>query len=123
MDLATLFKDYGIGVMATASADGIVNTAVYARPRVIDENTLVWGMTEGNSFRNISKNPHASYLFKTAAPGFTGVRIALELIRTEESGEMLESIKKNTREVVGPGAGLAVTHAAWFRIVSTRTLV
>jgi len=123
MKLATIFKDYGVGVMATASVDGSVNTAIYARPHVIDENTLVWGMTEGNSFRNISENPHASYLFKTASPGFSGVRIALELIRTEESGDMLESIKANTSEVVGPGAGLAVTHAAWFRIIATRTLI
>ena len=123
MNLAAIFKEYGLGVMATASADGSVNTAVYARPHVIDESTLVWGMTEGNTFRNIKENPHASFLFKAAGPGFSGVRIALELIRTEESGEMLAAIKKNTSEVVGPGAGLAVTHAAWFRIVATRGLI
>ena len=123
MNLAAIFKDNGIGVIATASADGSVNTAVYARPHVIDENTLVWGMTEGRTFRNISENPHASYLFKSAGPGFSGVRLALELVRTEESGEMLEIIKKNTSEVVGPGAGLAVTHAAWFRVVGTRALI
>jgi hypothetical protein len=108
MNLSGMFKEYGVGVMATASAAGYVNTAVYARPRVIDESTLVWGMTEGRTFRNIKENPHASFLFKTAAPGFSGVRIDLELIRTEDSGEMLEAIKKNTSEVVGPGAGLAV---------------
>jgi len=123
MNLSELFKNYGIGVMATASADGVVNTAVYARPRVMDDETLVWGMTEGRSFRNIAANPHAAYLFKSSAPGFSGVRLALKLIRTEESGDMLESIKKNTSEVVGPGAGLAVTHAVWFRIVEKRALV
>jgi len=123
MNLSEIFKDYGLGVMATASADGSVNTAVYARPHVIDATTLVWGMTEGKTFQNIKENPHASFLFKAAGPGFSGVRIALELIRTEESGEMLETIKKNTSEVVGPGAGLAVTHAAWFRIVATRGLI
>lgn len=123
MNLTELFKEYGIGVMATASAAGRVNTAVYSRPRVIDESTLVWGMTDGQTFRNIKENPHASFLFKTAAPGYSGVRINLELIRTEESGDILEAIKKNTSEVVGPGSGLAVTHAAWFRIVSTRALI
>jgi hypothetical protein len=123
MELSTLFHTYGLGVMATAGADGSVNTAVYARPHVIDDTTLVWGMTEGRTFRNISRNPHASYLFRDAGPGFRGVRLALELLRTEEDGEMLAELRKNTDEIVGPGAGSAVTHAAWFRIVEIRPLV
>ena len=46
MKLSELFSNPGLGVMATAAADGSVNTAVYARPHVIDEATLVWGMTD-----------------------------------------------------------------------------
>lgn len=123
MDLMELFKTDGIGVIATAAADGRVNTAVYARPRVIDAKTLVWGMTDGRTFRNIRENPHAAYLFKTSSPGFSGVRIALELIRSEESGDMLAAIKKSASEVVSPGAGIAVTHAVWFKVIETRTLI
>ena len=123
MNLSELFQNNGLGVMATAGADGSVNTAVYGRPHVIDEVTLVWGMTDGRSFRNVSENPHASYLFKETAPGFSGVRLMLELIRTEEGGEMLASIKKNTDRVVGPGTGNAVTHASWFKVVEVRPLI
>ena len=36
MKLAELFANDGLGIMATAGADGGVNTAVYARPHVID---------------------------------------------------------------------------------------
>jgi general stress protein 26 len=121
--LEELFRNYGIGVMATANNAGSVNTAVYARPHVIDDTTLVWGMTNGRTFRNISENPQASFLFRESVPGFRGVRIALELLRTEDSGEMLDTIKKNTNEVVGPGAGSAVTHAAWFKINEIRALI
>ena len=123
MKLSELFINPGLGVMATAAADGSVNTAVYARPHVIDETTLVWGMTDRRSFGNISQNPRASFLFKTAAPGFSGVRLALELIRTEEDGELLAEIRKNTDEIVGPGAGAAVTHAVWFKVVEVRSLI
>ena len=123
MNLSTLFRNQGIGVMATADVFGRVNTAIYARPHVIDETTLVWGMTEGRTFGNISENPHASYLFKELGFGFSGVRIALELIRTEEGGELLEEIQQSTDTVVGPGAGRAVTHAAWFRVVEVRPLI
>lgn len=57
MDLIELFQNPGLGVMATASKDGSVNIAVYARPHVIDQHTLVWGMTGGRTYRNIIENP------------------------------------------------------------------
>ena len=123
MNLKEIFKHYGIGIMATANSAGSVNTAVYARPHVIDDQTLVWGMTDKRTFRNIAENPHASYLFREAGSGFRGVRIELELIRTEDDGEMLAAIQKNTSEIVGPGAGQDVTHAVWFKIVEIRALI
>jgi general stress protein 26 len=123
MDLSELFKGNGFGVMATSGADGGVNTAVYARPHVVNGTTLVWGMTDGRTFHNIRENPHASFLFKTSLPGYIGVRVALELIRTEEVGDMLAEIKKSASEVVAPGAGMKVTHAAWFKVVETRALI
>lgn len=123
MNLDELFSRDGLGVMATAGADGSVNTAVYARPHVIDDSTLVWGMTDGRTFGNISRNSRASYLFKASGPGFQGVRLALALIRTEEEGEMLTLIRQRTSEVVGPGAASAVTHAAWFKVLEVRSLI
>lgn len=123
MNLAELFQKPGLGIFATAGADGSVNNAIYARPRVIDEKTLVWGMTDGRSYRNVSMNRHAAFLFKEDGPGFRGVRLGLERLKVEEEGEMLAAIKENTSEVVGPGAGRAVTHAVWFRVVEVRSLV
>lgn len=123
MELSELFQKPGLGVMASASKDGHVNTAVYARPHLIDQLTLVWGMTEGRTYRNISENPQASFLFKTEGPGFRGVRLSLKMIRSEEDGEMLACIKKNTEKVVGIGAGDEVTHAVWFRVVEVRKLI
>lgn len=123
MKLSDLFTNAGLGVMSTSSSDGKVNSAIYARPHVIDETTLVWGMTDKRTYQNLTRNRHAAYLFKTSSHGFCGVRLALELIRTEESGELLETIKKNTDVIVGPGAGAAVTHAAWFKVVEVRPLI
>ena len=123
MELSAVLQDYGIGVMATADGEGNVNTAIYARPHIVDANTLVWGMTDGRSFRNLKQNPRAAYLLKQSGPGFRGLRLALELLRTEDAGEMLEEIRRRANEVVGPGAGKAVTHAAWFRIAEIRPLI
>lgn len=123
MNLAELFANPGLGVMSTSSSDGKVNSAVYARPHVIDESTLVWGMTDKRTYQNLTSNPHAAFLFKTGGPGFSGVRLSLELIRSEEGGELLATIKKNTDDVVGPGAGDAVAHAVWFKVVEVRPLI
>jgi len=123
MNLSELFATPGLGVMSTSSSDGRVNSAVYARPHVIDETTLVWGMTDKRTYQNMTRNRHAAFLFKTNGPGFSGVRLDLELIKTEEEGDLLESIKKNAEEIVGPGAGAAVTHAVWFKVVEVRPLV
>jgi len=123
VDLSTVLQDYGIGVMATADAGGNVNTAVYARPHIIDATTLVWGMTDGRTFRNLAQNPRAAYLLRQSGAGYRGARLALELLRSEERGEMLEQIRQRTDEVVGPGAGHAVTHAVWFRVVEVRPLI
>jgi len=109
--------------MSTSSSDGKVSSAVYARPHVIDETTLVWGMTDKRTYQNLTRNRHAAYLFKTSGPGFSGVRLTLELIRTEEEGDLLKTIKENTDEIVGPGAGAAVTHAVWFRVTEIRSLI
>lgn len=123
MNLSELFTNPGLGVMSTSSSDGKVNSAVYARPHIIDETTLVWGMTDKRTYQNLTRNRHAAYLYKTNGPGFSGVRLALELIRTEDEGDLLATIKANTDVVVGPGAGAAVTHAAWFRVTEVRDLI
>lgn len=123
MDLAKLFQEQGLGVMATADPTGNVNTAVYARPHVIDATTLAWGMTDGRTFHNVSANPRASFLFKSSGPGFCGARLYLQRLRIEDEGAMLTRIRQNTEQVVGHGAGQAVTHAVWFRVVETRPLI
>jgi hypothetical protein len=122
MDLERVFEHYGIGVLATSGADGNVNTAVYATPHFIDAKTLAWGMTDGLTFRNVSENPNASYLFKNSAPGFNGARVSLKKLRSEEEGELLTVIKRHTDQVVGPGAGDTVTHAVIFEVTEIRPL-
>jgi hypothetical protein len=123
MNLSELFSNSGLGVMSTSSSDGRVNSAVYSRPHVIDETTLVWGMTDKRTHQNLSRNRHAAYLFKADGPGYSGVRLALEVIKSEQDGEMLALIKQNADAVVGPGTGASVTHAVWFRVVEVRSLI
>jgi len=123
MKLSELFPAAGKGIIATASAAGVVNTAVYARPHIIDDETLAWGMTDGRSYANLMENPHASYLYLAPVSGFSGWRLTLELKKLEDGGELLTAIRKSTREIVGPEAGAMVRHVGYFRVIEVRPLV
>ncbi|MEJ2253886.1 MAG: pyridoxamine 5'-phosphate oxidase family protein [Nitrospirota bacterium] len=67
--LEALFREGGTGVMTSASAEGRVNAAIYARPHVTEEGTLAWGMTEGRTLRNVKENPSALFLYMNPGVG------------------------------------------------------
>jgi hypothetical protein len=113
----------GKGVMATADAGGAVNTAVYAPPRMIDDTTAAWGMTERRTYANVTANPKASYLYFSPGEEFHGVRLTLRLKEMADSGEILEEIRARTRETAGPGAADALKYVAYFTILEERPLV
>jgi hypothetical protein len=123
MSLKKMFPPGGRGVIATSGSSGSVNTAIYAQPRVIDEKTIAWGMTEGRTWMLLKENPHASYLYMNPGPGFTGVRLGLTLKEFISGGDLLEEIRAHTTEIVSPAAGQAVKHVAYFEVTEVRPLV
>lgn len=123
IDLAAAFEGEGTGVLATSGPNGTVNTAVFSRPRIMADGHLVWGTTDGRTYRNLLANPSASFLWRKSAPGWQGVRLQLKMTRHEEAGATLAGIRENTSLSVGPGAGRSVTHALFFRVEEARPLV
>jgi Pyridoxamine 5'-phosphate oxidase len=70
MDLNEYFdKTKGRGVLATADADGRVDAAVYARPKVLDGETIAFIMRDRLTPANVGTNPHAAYLFMEEGSG------------------------------------------------------
>jgi hypothetical protein len=122
MKLEEVLKPGGRGVIATASKDGEVNTAVYALPHVVDAETVAWGMTDGRTWNNVRQNPHAAYVYFAPGEGFRGARLTLSLLRTEDSGEMLARIRQRTA-ATSPANPEAVRHVAYFKVDETRPLV
>jgi hypothetical protein len=84
----------GLGVLATADHEGRVNAAIYARPHVMDEETVAFIMPERLTHHNLQSNPHAAYLFRENAPGYKGKRLHLTKIREEEDTELLHSLRR-----------------------------
>jgi hypothetical protein len=123
MKLAELFPEGGRGIIGTADANGVVNLAVFAIPHVIDEDTLAWGFTDGRSLENLKQNPHASYLYLAPSRGYSGWRLALTLIKEEQEGELLVSIREGAVRAAGPQAGAVLKSVVYFQVAEVRPLM
>jgi len=87
-------KTEGLGVLATADDHGKVNLAIYARPHVMEDGSLVFIMTDRLTHKNVQSNPYATYLFKENGSGYRGKRIYLTKIREEENSPLINSLSR-----------------------------
>lgn len=97
IDLGEYFeKVKGRGVLATAGADGRVDAAIYARPKIIDEHTVGFIMRDRLSHANVTDNPHAAYLYvEEEGGGYEGIRLFLTRIHEEEDSDRLFELRRS----------------------------
>jgi hypothetical protein len=97
MDIKNYFeKTKGLGVLSTADENGIVNSAIYARPHFMEDGLLAFIMRDRLTHKNIQSNPSATYLFREDGPGYHGKRLYLTKIREEENSELISSLSRRT---------------------------
>lgn len=94
MDLGEYFgKAEGTGVLATADDQGRVNLAIYAKPHIMDDETIAFIMADRLTHHNLQSNDHAAYLFLEKGQGYKGVRLFLTKVREEQDSELLYSLR------------------------------
>jgi len=121
MSLAEYFETAeGLGVLATSDAQGNVDAAIYARPYVIDENTVAFSMAERLSYANIQSNAKAAYLFVEIGEGYHGQRLYLTKTSEETDAHKIEAIKA-TRPSTRKSSG-AKKHLIYFTVDKVRPL-
>ncbi|MHC4679782.1 MAG: pyridoxamine 5'-phosphate oxidase family protein [Planctomycetota bacterium] len=96
MSLSGYFE---IGILATADSDGVVDLAIYAKPYVIDENTITFVMQERLTHQNLKSNPHAAYMFVEKGEGYSGKRLYLTKIREETNTSVVEMFRKKQPQI------------------------
>jgi hypothetical protein len=97
MDIGEYFeKTKGLGVLATADAEGRVDVAIYARPHVMDDGTVAFIMADRTTHDNIQSNPHAAYLFMEESGKYTGKRLFLTKVREEKNSELIKELRRRT---------------------------
>ena len=123
MDLKEYFADAkGMGILATADADGKVDVAIYAKPMVVDENTIALVMRERLSHQNIRGNPNAAYMFIEKAGSIKGLRLYLTIVREETNVSMVEKIIEEHPEIC-PSPDEANKYLVHFKVERIRELI
>lgn len=103
MDLKQYFSDtQGTGVIATADSQGRVDAAIYTKPYVLDDDTVVFIMADRLTRKNLKSNPAAAFLFMEAGEGFSGKRLFLSMTgessgEGESEAELLEWYEKSKK--------------------------
>jgi hypothetical protein len=95
MELKQYFENTeGVGVLATADADGKVDAAIYARPHFMEDGTLAIIMRDRLTHHNLQSNTHATFLFIEDGPGYKGKRLFMTKVREEKDSELLDSLRR-----------------------------
>jgi len=114
MQIERYFEEtHGLGVLSTADESGRVNTAVYARPHVLEDGTLAFVMRDRLSHHNLQSNPHAAYLFRADGGGYHGLRLHLSKLREETDTPMVKELCRRCRIDGDPDA---IRHVVVFSI-------
>lgn len=94
-DLKTYFESTpGLGVLSTSDKAGIVDSAIYSRPHVMEDGTIAFIMNDRLSHKNLQSNPHAAYLFREEGQGYQGKRLLLTKVSEERDTERLAQLKR-----------------------------
>ncbi|OQA00069.1 MAG: Pyridoxamine 5'-phosphate oxidase [Planctomycetes bacterium ADurb.Bin412] len=123
MNLKEYFeKTEGTGVLATADAEGRVDVALYARPHVIEDNTVAFIMRERLSHHNLRSNPQAAYLFIEKGPGYKGKRIYLTMLREETNTDLIKQLVRKEHGMDNPKDD-ANRYLVFFHVDKERPLI
>jgi hypothetical protein len=122
MNLSGYFENTeGTGILATADSNGNVDIALYARPHAIDEQTVAFIMNEHLSYKNLTSNPKAAYLFLEEGTGYSGKRLYLTKIREDTDAELITSMKRRKTEKYNDSD--SKKHLVYFRVDKIRVLI
>jgi hypothetical protein len=122
MELKEYFaKTKGTGILSTSDSQGNVDSAIYARPHIMDDGKVILLMRERLSYSNLQSNPKAAYLFIEEGPGYKGVRFQLKKVKEDQDRELISSLRRRVyhEDITGEEE----THAVYFEITKELPLI
>jgi len=118
-------KQPRLGTLSTASKDGKVNAAYFGSPYMVDEKTIIMGLTKNRTLYYLQENPNA--VFMIMEPGKTltewkGVRLYVKMTDCSTAGEKLEKMKVKIAARAGEAAAKMIYAALTFEVQEIRPL-
>lgn len=121
MDLKEYFENTdGLGVFSTADAKGNVDSAIYAAPHVMSEDSIAFIMRPRLSYDNLQQNPKAAYLYIEKGPGYQGRRLYLEKTGQEEDPAQVSQLRRSSH---GDSGDEDQAKLVYFKVTRVRPLV
>ena len=121
MNLKEYFENTeGLGILSTADVEGNIDSAIYATPHVMDEETVAFIMRPRLSFENVQQNPKAAYLYIEKGPGYQGRRLYLEKTSEEKNPEYINQLRRSSH---GDSGDEETATLVYFKVVRIRPLV
>lgn len=123
--MAYFNKQPRLGTLSTSGRDGKVNSAYFGSPYMVDEKTIVMGLTRNRTLSYLKENPNA--VFTIMEPGDTlsewrGVRVYVRMTGLATEGEQLERIKTRIAAGAGEAAARMIHAALTFEVQEIRPL-
>lgn len=124
--LELLKKPDRLGVLATASASSEPNVGYFSSTVVMDDGTVVLGLGNNRTLKNLGENPAAVYFVIGSAPvGLTtpGFRIYLKAREIQREGPIFERVREGIRQAAGDAAAGNTVAVALFEVTNVRPMI
>jgi len=68
-------KQPRLGTLSTSSKDGKVNSAYFGSPYMIDEKTIIMGLTRNRTLSHLQENPNAVFVIMEPGKALSDGRV------------------------------------------------
>ena len=114
----------GIGILATADKNGVVDTALYSRPHFVDEDNCIFLMADRRTHKNIQENAHASYIFIQESDQYQGKRLYLSKTQESEDKNLANELRRKKRSCqINEQCEDKKTFVVYFKVDTIRPLI
>jgi len=115
-----------IGTLGTADKQGQPNVAYFGSPQLFADGTIVLGLGNNQTLKNLAENPLAVFFCIADSPvTFTtpGYRLYLKVREIQKQGPIIEGVKKAIAEHAGAEAAKGIAAGVIFDVTQIRPLM
>jgi len=115
-----------VGALSTSDKKGHVDSAIFGSIRLTDEHTAVMEIGNSTTLKNLTENPHAVFTIIEAAQALAdwkGLRVYLELKKSETEGNALEHAREELAKRAGAAAAKGIYATLTFEVTKVRPLI